>query len=57
MSGEGPSRVPSFTVTVYPFGQPLTNTVHSEEDLFNFLRSWFTLSPKGDVEIAFKDTF
>jgi hypothetical protein len=50
-------KKPSFTVTVYPFGQAQTTQCESEEKLFAFLHTWFSISYSGDIEIAFKDTF
>lgn len=41
-------------VTVYPFGKAVTTVLTSKAELFNFIESWFSLSPKGDIEIAFE---
>jgi hypothetical protein len=40
-------------VTVYPFGQAVTADLKSAAELHNFIDSWFSLSPKGDIEIKF----
>lgn len=43
----------TFTVTVYPFGKALTNTLDSRAELHNFIDSWLSLSTRGDIEIHF----
>jgi hypothetical protein len=40
-------------VTVYPFGKAVTTDLQSAAELHNFIDSWFSLSTRGDIEIAF----